>query len=649
MCGLFGIQYSDPQKNSSENIKRDIELFSKLSRTRGTDTFGVSISQGDTENIFKINEDSRIALKRKDYNLFLNKNLQLLASPLSINGQTRLVTNGTKFVNLNNQPIITKNIIGTHNGIIIHNESELKNNQEVLEGYKTKSDSLILFEKLSEIYENDNIGYIKDYNNYFRNIIGSFSVAFRLMSKKINFLSSNCGSLYYYSDGENLAYSSEKNILKIFLSNSKSILLDKNKDNKIKQVLNKLIIYSDNLKTFLEIDENSETETIVNKKLNISTSKFKIFDNISDDNNRRENLKKCTKCILPSTYPFIEFDEDGVSNFYKNYNKQVYLGEDKFLEVIDQYRSKNGEPDCIVGLSGGRDSSYGIHLLKTKFKMNPIAFTYDWGLTTDLSRVNQAKICGKLGIEHIIRSANIKKKREYIRKNIMAWLAKPHLGMLPVIQAGDKPFMSLPNKLSKETGVKLKIQFTGYQLEQREFFLGFTGVNQNLRNNQRMSSYSFMSKFKLFYFYASQSLINPSYLNEALLDNFDGFIKSFVMKENNLHFYNYIKWDENKIINVLEKEYNWSNDLSYGKNQWRMGDGQTAFNNFIYYSVAGFSEFDNFRSNQVCEDLLSRDEALILAKKDNEFKYDTLRNFSEIIGFNLDDVLSKILSIPKLY
>ena len=42
--------------------------------------------------------------------------------------------------------------------------------------------------------------------------------------------------------------------------------------------------------------------------------------------------------------------------------------------------------------------------------MNPIAFTYDWGLTTDVSRINQSKICGKLGIEHIIRSANISKK-----------------------------------------------------------------------------------------------------------------------------------------------------------------------------------------------------------------------------------------------
>ena len=517
MCGLFGLQYSYTEKNSSKNIKHDIKLLSTLSRTRGTDTFGISISSGNTENIFKINEDSHKAVKRKDYNLFVDKNLSQIDSPLSINGQTRLVTNGTKFENLNNQPIITKNITGTHNGIIIHDELKLKQNQKVLEGYEVKSDSLILFEKLSDIYENNYNDYIKNYQDYLKNLVGNFSIAFRVMPKKVNFLSSNCGSLYYYFDSKNLVYCSEKNILLNFLLTSKSIHVDMSRQNKqIKQILNKLIVYTDDLKTLVEVNNDFKTEASIDKKLNISTSKFKIFDNISDSNNRRENLQKCTKCILPSTYPFISFDENGISNFYKNYTKQVYLGENKFLELIDKYRSKNNEPDCIVGLSGGRDSSYGIHLLKTKYKMNPIAFTYDWGLTTDLSRVNQAKICGKLGIEHIIRSANIKNKREYVRKNIMAWLAKPHLGMLPVVQAGDKAFMSLPAKISKETGVELKVQFTGYQLEQREFFLGFAGLNQNLRNNQRMSSYNFMNKLKMFYFYASQSLLNPRYLNGAL-------------------------------------------------------------------------------------------------------------------------------------
>ena len=322
---------------------------------------------------------------------------------------------------------------------------------------------------------------------------------------------------------------------------------------------------------------------------------------------------------------------------------------DRLFEILDKYRSKNGEPDCVVGLSGGRDSSYGLHLLKTKFKMSPIAFTYDWGLTTDTSRVNQAKLCGKLGIEHIIRSANIKQKRNYVRNNIMAWLKKPHLGMLPVVQAGDKPFMDYGDILAKEHKIKLVIQFTGYQLEQREFFLGFAGINQKLENNQRMSSYNLFNKLRMFYFYTTQTLLNPRYINLALLDNFQGFISSFVRKESSLHFYNYIKWDEKKIIDTLKQEYNWSNDLAYGKNQWRMGDGQTTFNNFIYYTLAGFSEFDNFRSNQVCEDLLNREEAVELAKKDNQFKYDVLKNFSEIIGFNLDDVLSKIVSLPKLY
>ena len=103
------------------------------------------------------------------------------------------------------------------------------------------------------------------------------------------------------------------------------------------------------------------------------------------------------------------------------------------------------------------------------------------------------------------------------------------------------------------------------------------------------------------------------------------------------------------MVETLLNEYNWMNDVAYGKNQWRMGDSQTTFNNFIYYTLAGFSEFDNFRSNQICEGLINRETALELVEKDNNFKFEILKNFSEIIGFNLDDVLSKIISFQKLY
>ena len=65
--------------------------------------------------------------------------------------------------------------------------------------------------------------------------------------------------------------------------------------------------------------------------------------------------------------------------------------------------------------------------------------------------------------------------------------------------------------------------------------------------------------------------------------------------------------------------------------------------------IFGFSEYDNFRSNQIREGLINREQAIKLAKEDNKFKYNTLKNFSEIIGFNLDEVLSQVHCISKLY
>ena len=112
-----------------------------------------------------------------------------------------------------------------------------------------------------------------------------------------------------------------------------------------------------------------------------------------------------------------------------------------------------------------------------------MAYTYDWGLTTDVSRINASKVCGKLGVEHIVRSADIEQKRRFVNKNLFAWLNKPHLGMLPIIQAGDKGFYEHGRKISKELDINLMIQCTGYQLEQREF-LGFAGINQKIKNNQ---------------------------------------------------------------------------------------------------------------------------------------------------------------------
>jgi len=54
-------------------------------------------------------------------------------------------------------------------------------------------------------------------------------------------------------------------------------------------------------------------------------------------------------------------------------------------EMADDLRSKDGQADCLVGLSGGRDSSYALHYIKEVLRMHPVAFTYDWGMVNDLA------------------------------------------------------------------------------------------------------------------------------------------------------------------------------------------------------------------------------------------------------------------------
>ena len=133
-------------------------------------------------------------------------------------GQTRLVTNGSKFSYDNNQPLLTDNIIGIHNGIFTNLDDSNENITKNYESYNIKSDSLLFFEKLSAIAESKN--FLADYFDFIRDLKGNYSIAFKIKNENKLFLSSNCGSLYYYQGNNFFCFASEKNILKKYLKSS---------------------------------------------------------------------------------------------------------------------------------------------------------------------------------------------------------------------------------------------------------------------------------------------------------------------------------------------------------------------------------------------------------------------------------------------
>ena len=86
-------------------------------------------------------------------------------------------------------------------------------------------------------------------------------------------------------------------------------------------------------------------------------------------------------------------------------------------------------------------------------------------------------MAGALGVEVIYRCGDYQTQAKNIRENIYGFLKEPDLGMMTFVQAGDKEMYHWGRQIRKEKKQKLTVWCSGYQLEQREFFIGYCGIN----------------------------------------------------------------------------------------------------------------------------------------------------------------------------
>lgn len=118
--------------------------------------------------------------------------------------------------------------------------------------------------------------------------------------------------------------------------------------------------------------------------------------------------RQCSISVMDNiSDPDIVFDENGICNYYyefkKEYSNNVYTGidgVDKFVEIINKIKEegKNKPYDCIMGLSGGVDSTYVAYLAK-QHGLRPLAVHFDNGWNSELAVKNIENIVQKLGID----------------------------------------------------------------------------------------------------------------------------------------------------------------------------------------------------------------------------------------------------------
>jgi glucosamine--fructose-6-phosphate aminotransferase (isomerizing) len=133
-----------------------------------------------------------------------------------------------------------------------------------------------------------------------------------------------------------------------------------------------------------------------------------------------------------------------------------------------------------------------------------------------------------------------------------------------------------------------------------------------------------------------------------LIDSFGAFLSFYYIKHPYINLFHYLEWNEKTIIDTLIEEYNWETDPET-ESTWRIGDGTAAFYNYIYYIVTGFSEYDTFRSNQIREGKISREEALAFSLKENFPRWESIQWYCKTVGIDWKEVIVTINKIKPLY
>ncbi len=609
MCGIFG------QISKNKINQENFDKLVKHSEQRGIDSSGLIYYKND-----------RYEISRADYNIEkLLKKIKPYDYKIVL-GHSRLITNGLG----DNQPVIRDNICAIHNGIIV-NEKDVWDKLTVTKKYQIDSEAIVA---IAEEYLKNGVEIAEIPNKVLTLCRGVVACALVLPQYGKLVLFSNNGSLYVGYIEEDIYFASER------------YALDQIHCQNIHQIKDESLILDISISNedFKVTDENHRTENLIPEfQFNKNEEKlleFKTFEQIK--------LKRCTKCILPETMPFIKFDEEGVCNYCKNYKKRNKpRPKEELFKLVEPYRRAGKELDCIVPFSGGRDSCYGLHLIVKELEMKPVTYTYDWGMVTDLGRRNISQMCGDMGVENIIVAADISQKRKNIKMNLQAWLKSPHLGMMAMLTAGDKHFFRYVETIKKQTGINLNLWGVN-PLEQTHFKTGFLGIKPDFEEDKVYSN-GVMKQLRYHSKRFKAMMESPGYFNSSLWDTLSGeYYRSFMQKEDYYHIFDYWTWEENIVNDTLINQYDWETAIDTSTT-WRIGDGTAGFYNYVYYTVAGFTEHDTFRSNQIREGQLTREKALELVEDENRPRYQNIRWYLDTLGMDFKEVIKVVNSIPKLY
>lgn len=251
--------------------------------------------------------------------------------------------------------------------------------------------------------------------------------------------------------------------------------------------------------------------------------------------------KTCMRCVMDSTIPGVTFDEEGICSECKkfdaknecspNYNGD---GAQKLQKIIGEIKLKGEDKkfDCIVGLSGGVDSSYVLYLV-LKYGLKPLVVHMDNGWNSEVSEANIKKIIDKLNVNMHTFKLDWEEFRDLQLSFLYA--STPHCE-----HPTDHAIVSTIYKLAAENNIEYIISGSNISTEGIGVSAGVIGQRDwkyiksvhNQFGKKKIKKYPHFTMKDMFYY-------------------------KVIKKQKTINILDYMEFDKEKVMEFLKEKFDW--------------------------------------------------------------------------------------------
>jgi N-acetyl sugar amidotransferase len=336
-------------------------------------------------------------------------------------------------------------------------------------------------------------------------------------------------------------------------------------------------------------------------------------------------MQYCVRCCMPETDEGTDFDEMGVCQACRSSEQKMHINwverERELRRILEDAKSKAGNNyDCIIPISGGKDSTFQLHILCKVYNMKPLAVTFNHNWYSETGWYNLVNGLETFNVDHIMFTPNRDLVNRLSKKSLheigdTCWHCHSGCGSFPLHIATkfNIPLLVYGEPPNEGYGLGSYLETVKYN---RHFF---TEVSAKKTPDQMVCNY------------ISEKDIYPFLLPSAE--------KCEKVGVQGIHLGNYIFWDDERQTEFVRDTYGWrETEIEQTYKRYKSAECiMPGMHDFTCYLKRGFGRASYHATIDVRNGLLTREEGLDLARRIDPVRPGALDYFLEIAGMSEDE------------